>query len=118
MKKFLLGTVALLALGTAANAADLARRYTKAPEPVAPAFSWTGFYLNGGGGYGIWSADSQASDLGVGAGFSGRTGGRGYFGTVGGGYDYQFARSWVAGIFADAQFGDMKGTINAPALDG
>ena len=76
MKKFLLGTVALLAVGTAANAADLARRYTKAPEPVAPAFSWTGFYLNGGGGYGIWSADGQATDAGTGFGFSGRTGGR------------------------------------------
>jgi len=118
MKKLLLGSVALLALGTAANAADLARRYVKAPEAAAPAFSWTGFYLNGGGGYGLWEADDQASSAGTGFGFSGRTGGRGYFGTVGGGYDYQFARSWVAGIFGDAQFGDLKGTINAPAFGG
>ena len=47
MKKFLLGTVGLLALGMAApaTAADLAARpYTKAPPPmVAPIYDWTGF---------------------------------------------------------------------------
>jgi outer membrane immunogenic protein len=39
------------------------------------------------------------------------TGGRGWFGTVGGGYDWQFAPRWVAGILADTQFGDLKGSI-------
>ena len=54
MKKFLLGSVALIALSTAANAADLAARYTKAPV-VAPVSNWTGFYINGGFGYGLMS---------------------------------------------------------------
>jgi outer membrane immunogenic protein len=40
-----------------------------------------------------------------------RQGGRGAFGTVGGGFDWQFNPSWVVGAFADAQFGDIKGTI-------
>ena len=56
MKKFLLGTVGLLALGMAApaSAADLAARpYTKAPPPmVAPIYDWTGFYIGGNGGWG------------------------------------------------------------------
>jgi len=56
MKKFLLGTVGLVALGmvTPASAADLAARpYTKAPPPVvAPIYDWSGFYIGGNGGWG------------------------------------------------------------------
>ncbi|MGP0094765.1 MAG: hypothetical protein ACLPKB_33150 [Xanthobacteraceae bacterium] len=47
MKQLLLGTAASLAIVAGASAADLA---VKAP---LPAFSWTGCYLNGGGGYGM-----------------------------------------------------------------
>src|SRR5260370_3363568 len=58
MKKFLLGTVGLFALGmvTPASAADLAARpYTKAPPPiVAPIYNWSGFYIGANGGY-AWS---------------------------------------------------------------
>src|SRR5579864_3267120 len=56
MKKTLLGTVGLLALGfaTSASAADLAARpYTKAPPAmIAAVYDWSGFYIgiNGGGG--------------------------------------------------------------------
>ncbi len=59
MKKLLLITTGLIALGSAAQAADLAARpYTKAPPMVAAAiYDWSGFYIgiNGGGG---WSHDS------------------------------------------------------------
>src|SRR5881392_135649 len=50
MKKFLLGTVALIALGATAPAlaADMAARpYTKAPAYSAPIYNWTGFYIGG-----------------------------------------------------------------------
>src|SRR5437763_2745046 len=51
MKKFLLATVALVALGATvpALAADLAARpYTKAPAYAAqPIYNWTGFYIGG-----------------------------------------------------------------------
>ncbi len=51
MKKFLLGTVALVALGATvpALAADLGARapYTKAPAYAAPIYNWTGFYIGG-----------------------------------------------------------------------
>lgn len=54
MKKFLLGTVGLVALGMApAVAADLApRAYTKAPPMMAAAYDWSGFYIGANGGYG------------------------------------------------------------------
>jgi len=103
MKTFVAaGAIFSTALLSPALAADLPVKAK--PAPVAS--NWTGFYLFGGGGYGLSSADVQTM-----APFplvSNRTGGHGYFGTVGGGYDWQFAPSWVAGIFADAQFGDIK----------
>ena len=51
MKKLLLGTVALVALGATvpALAADLPARapYTKAPVYASPIYNWTGFYIGG-----------------------------------------------------------------------
>src|SRR6266700_2041723 len=55
MKKFLLATVGLVALGMAApaSAADLAARpYTKAPPMVAAIYDWSGFYVGANGGWG------------------------------------------------------------------
>ena len=45
-----------------------------------------------------------------------RLGGDGWFGTVGAGYDWQFSRIWVAGMFADGQFGSIRGSISDPRL--
>ena len=55
MKKFLLGTVALVAFAAPAAAADLAARpYTKAPPVpyVDPMYNWSGFYIGMNGGWG------------------------------------------------------------------
>src|SRR3954465_6238859 len=53
MKKLLLSSVALIGLTVGATAADLPR--APAPYvPVAPAFTWTGFYIGVNAGYG-WS---------------------------------------------------------------
>jgi outer membrane immunogenic protein len=87
--------------------------YMKAP-PVAPAFNWTGFYVGGGGGYGLWTADTTTVNPVTGICvlcINQTEGGRGYFGTVGAGYDRQFNEKWVAGVFADGQFGSIRGTI-------
>src|SRR4051794_41939317 len=57
MKKILLGTVALIAMGIAApaSAADIAARpYKAAPIAVPMMYDWSGFYLGVNGGYG-WS---------------------------------------------------------------
>jgi outer membrane immunogenic protein len=111
MKKVLLALTALAALTGSASAADLgARPYAKAPM-VAPAPNWTGFYIFGGAGGGVWDADSHTNFLGVPATINQRVGGDGWYGTVGIGYDWQFG-GWVAGIFGDGQFGSLKGTIN------
>jgi outer membrane immunogenic protein len=116
MKKILLALSAVAALTGSAYAADLpARTYTKAPPPMmAP--SWTGFYVFGGAGGGIWDADShaQTNPGGIPLSIDQRSGGDGWFGTVGAGYDWQFNGSWVAGIFADGQFGSLRGTLQDP----
>src|SRR6266702_2204703 len=107
MKKLVLALVATAAFTGSAVAADLAARpYTKAPM-MAPAPSWTGFYIFGGalGGFGP-AGTALSRDQ--------RTGGSGWFGTVGAGYDWQFNGRWVAGIFGDGQFGDIRGSLSDP----
>jgi len=50
MKKFLLGTLGLVAMAAPALAADLP---VKAPPPmIPPMFNWSGFYIGGDGGWG------------------------------------------------------------------
>ncbi len=118
MKKILLGTVALAALGIAAapaSAADLAARpYTKAPPPmVAPMYDWSGFYigLNGGGGssHKCWDA---INDLGIVISPAGPEGCHDATGgTAGGqiGYRWQSA-AWVFGLEAQGNWADFKGS--------
>jgi outer membrane immunogenic protein len=88
MKKFLLGTVAAVALGAApAIAADLgARPYTKAPPMLAPIYNWTGFYIGGHVG-GAWAGNNNID----------ANGGR-FLGGLQAGADYQFAQNWVMGV--------------------
>src|SRR5258707_1864158 len=114
MKKLVLALTALAAFTGSASAADLAARpYTKAPA-IAPVYSWTGFYIFGGAGGGLWDANTRIVDHATGAnilGLNQKQGGDGWYGTVGAGYDWQFNGSWVAGIFGDGQFGSLRGTI-------
>jgi outer membrane immunogenic protein len=118
MKKLVLALAAVAAFTGPAFAADMApRTYTKAPPlPVVP--SWTGFYIFGGGGGGIWDADTSTRVTGTGfpLSISQRQGGDGWFGTVGLGYDWQFNGPWVAGLFADGQFGSLRGSIQDPFI--
>src|SRR5262245_43046563 len=91
MKKFLLASVALLALAAPAAAADIpARTYTKAPAYTPPQviYDWTGFYIGGHVG-GAFTGDNtfQSSDAR-------------FLGGVQGGFDYQFAPNWVMGLEA------------------
>jgi outer membrane immunogenic protein len=108
MKNFLLGTVALIALGATvpALAADMAARpYTKAPPAVyAPIYNWTGFYIGGhvGGAFG-------GSDNILAPGFTGTNSNDGVFmGGVQVGYDHQFAPNWVLGLEANYSFLDTN----------
>ncbi|MGA9089815.1 MAG: porin family protein [Bradyrhizobium sp.] len=115
MKKLVLALTAVAAFSGSALAADLpARNYSKAPAYVAPAPSWTGFYIFGGAGGGLWNADNGtvSTTTLVPLGTGQRNGGSGWFGTVGAGYDWQFNGSWVAGILADGQFGSIRGNVS------
>ena len=53
MRKFLLGTVGLLALGlgTPASAADMAVK-APPPAPLPVIYNWSGFYVGANGGWG------------------------------------------------------------------
>jgi outer membrane immunogenic protein len=115
MKKLLLALTAVAAFAGSASAADMgARTYSKAPPPMMAAPSWTGFYIFGGAGGGLWTADTTTQATATGACIlclNQRQGGSGWFGTVGAGYDWQVNSGWVLGILADGQFGSLKGTI-------
>jgi len=115
MKKFLLGTVGLVAMSMAApaSAADLAARpYTKAPPaPVAAIYDWTGFYIgvNGGGGsaHHCWDLVSDSlGDLPGAEGCHNATGG-----TAGGQIGYRWQTSnWVWGIEGQGNWADFRGS--------
>jgi outer membrane immunogenic protein len=112
MKKFLLVTSSLIALGAAApaSAADMAARpYTKAPPMVAAVYDWTGFYIGANGGWGSSrnSWDAVPPNFGFGAeGSHDATGG-----TVGGqiGYRWQ-AGTFVFGLEAQGNWADLSGS--------
>jgi outer membrane immunogenic protein len=119
MKKLLLALAGLAVVSSAARAADLppAVQPYKAPAIVAPAFNWSGIYLNAGGGFGMWNADTQAFNSAGSclACFVNTFGGRGYIGTVGGGFDYQVGNfgfgNVVVGVLGDYNFESLKGTM-------
>lgn len=122
MKKLALALTAVAVFSAPALAADMAPRYAKAaPAPVAYVPSWTGCYIGGGLGYGMYNTESTqvVAATGVFAVTQGTGGGRGYFGNVQGGCDYQFGGNWVVGAFGDYSFMDVDGDhIGVPATTG
>jgi outer membrane immunogenic protein len=96
MKKILLATVALVALGATvpALAADLGARapvYSKAPAYAAPLYNWTGFYIGGHVGGAFTSDNSIAGGLT-------NSNNAQFLGGFQAGADYQFAPNWVIGV--------------------
>jgi outer membrane immunogenic protein len=132
MKKYLLALAAVATCAGSALAADLpARTYTKAPAAVAPVATWTGCWLGGGVGYGLW--DQQNTDFNtfgtatvgsvpvpVGAQLTdtSNAGGKGWLGRIGAGCDYQFgvgAQQFVIGGFGDYDWSDLHGRLVDPS---
>jgi outer membrane immunogenic protein len=110
MKKFLLATVAIAAIGAAlpAHAADLGYRqpyYQKAAPAYAPIYNWTGFYvgINAGGAlsHNCWNVAG-----GLSGGCHDATGGLGG-GQIG--YRYETA-NWVIGVEAQGDWANLKGS--------
>src|SRR5580658_7762026 len=123
MRRLAFALASLVLVSGSALAADLP---APAPVPaykaavVPPAYSWTGVYLNAGGGGGMWNADTQLfSPAGACIACA--------VNTVGG-FDYQFGGlnfgGWsptiVAGLMADYNYEDFRGTaiINTIGAEG
>src|SRR3954464_10185334 len=97
MKKLAIALTSIAALTAPALAADMAVR---APAPVAYAPSFTGCYIGGGGGYGLWNQENTVFIDGPPRIQALRTtteGGGGWFGTVQGGCDYQLSAGGFLG---------------------
>jgi len=120
MKKFLLGTVALVAFAAPAAAADLAARpYTKAPPMIAAIYDWSGFYIGANGG---WGSSRKCWDLNnfvgipvapaLNEGCHDASGG-----TAGGQIGYRWQSSaWVFGLEAQGNWADFKGSNSSLQL--
>jgi outer membrane immunogenic protein len=109
MKRFLLASVAVLAMVGLAKAADLPRpMVTKAQPYMTPYYNWTGFYvgINGGGGWGSSAWDTTGSF---------NTSGGMVGGTVG--YNWQYG-TWVLGLEADVDWADIKGNTATGCIGG
>jgi outer membrane immunogenic protein len=130
MKKAILALVAATAFTGSAFAADLARK-APPPPPPPPIPSFTGCWLSGGVGYGLWDQENTEFDrfgfIDEGVPFGAQltdtftTGGKGWLGRVGAGCDYQFSflgnQQWVIGGFADYDWTDLNGRLVSPSID-
>jgi outer membrane immunogenic protein len=101
--------LAALTLGQSALAADM-------PVKARPAalYSWTGFYVGGGFGYGMYNFESSITDFGFLRSDNQTFAGRGWFATVVGGYDHQFSERIVAGVFVDLDLSNIRGRWGDP----
>jgi outer membrane immunogenic protein len=121
MKKFLIASVATLALSAgSAFAADMGMPL-KAPPPPPPAFSWTGFYIGLNAGYGWGRTDDDVNYLPSAAAFgvnpftaSANMGGGFGGGQIG--YNAQLNPTIVAGIEADFDGSHISGSPFAGPL--
>jgi len=102
MKRVLLASVGLIALMSAATAADLppGPNYYKAPAYMPPPYNWSGLYIgiNGGGGLGRSNWDTAG-------GFNVSGGGVG--GTIG--YNYQVSHA-MFGVEGDVDWSGIQGS--------
>jgi outer membrane immunogenic protein len=111
-RTFVASLISVTLASGAAMAADLPPPTLAYKEPPpSPVYNWTGCYLGGGGGYGMWNQDGPTLT----------NGGRGWFGQGQGGCDYQFSLPlsfWspnvVIGAFGDYEAGNLRGTVTTP----
>src|SRR5262245_11845429 len=127
MKKLAIALAAVAAFGGQAMAADMAVKARPAPPPP-PVANWTGCYIAGSVGYGLFDNESGRgrfrdpvtgvlSTTAISADID--HGGRGWLAGGGGGCDYQFGLGtgggffgtgqFVIGILADGYWSDMRG---------
>lgn len=120
MKKFFVGAVALLSLGTPAIAADMPMKAQPAQLPITSVYNWTGFYAGLNAGYGWGDASSTNAPVYPGSQnffqmFPPTTFDRSFrqTGAIAGGqmgYNWQFSDRVVAGLETDLQWSDVRGS--------
>lgn len=102
-----------------ASAADLPRGAPVLKTAPTPLPNWTGFYLGLGAGYGMFSAEASQDIAGAAFADNQTGGGKGAFGIATAGFDWQFNRRIVAGVFAEYDFaGNIAGNQFAAPLGG
>ena len=128
-KKAVFGLVAIAALaGSPVVAADLAPLVYKAQPMSPPTYDWTGFYVGADVG-GAWTRNTATwtplplgpfvppfTNFGINA-ISASNGGSGVLGGFHAGYNWQFARTWVAGVEADWSWTHAGGSFTQPWTD-
>ena len=112
---------AVMAIVPAANAADMAPRYTKAPPVMLEVWNWTGFYIGGNAGYSWGRSRNDMTFFNTATGAvivppagSITNGGFNMDGAVVGGqagYNWQTS-NWVLGVEADIQWTDERSRGN------
>jgi outer membrane immunogenic protein len=119
MKKLLLVSLSAFALTSgAALAADIALKAPPSALPAPPAANWTGCYVDGGAGYGMWNRNHFFFSSTTSTSPPEDGSGRGWLGRFGGGCDYQFSLgtlgNFVIGALADYDFMSLKGLSVPP----
>lgn len=110
-KSFLLGAVSVVALMSAAQAADVV-------QPVeATGFNWSGVYVGFGVGAGA-NVHEIGTDFFVPGGVSlNGIGGEGVYGELTAGYDYMVSPRFLVGGLIDAHVGNIETKLEAGGLD-
>ncbi len=106
--KLLLGAVSLVALSSAALAADAVIE----EAPVA-GYNWSGFYVGVGVGAGANVAEISGLAL-PGVSLDG-IGGEGVFGELTVGYDYMVSPRFLFGALADVHYSNIETRLEIPA---
>lgn len=104
-----IGTLALSA--SAVYAADMAPPMYKAPPPLPPPYTWTGFYIGANGGFGGNNVNYSATVAGIPA--SASLNSSGFFGGGQAGFNWQVAPLWVIGVETDFDGADIASNASA-----
>ena len=101
------------------SAADMAVQARPMPAPVmAPAHSWTGFYIGAHGGYAWGRNDADVFDATGALVNSTQRDTDGWFGGGQIGLNWQFHPNWLIGVEADLSGADIKGSLRSCTVTG
>src|SRR5215210_5027852 len=118
MKKLFVSMAITAGFTGSAFAADLPMKAAPMAPAQVVASSWTGCYVGAGGGYGMFDQRHRSVSAIPGdfATLETDTGGKGWFGTVQVGCDYQIADRFVIGAFGDWDWSGLRGNLQPTGI--